>query len=160
MRHPLIDRLVSAHQADDRALLAALRRGASSSALGSVYPIVAPFFPKEPNGGEEQALFDVAVLFALHPGDGSLNLGQALRRIGENTRSDNIEPRFVALLDSHPEDLVPHLRHAVSLARAHDIALDWDDILRALRYWGHPSLFVQRRWARDFWTTGREEEVS
>ena len=44
-----------------------------------------------------------------------------------------------------------HLRHAVSLARAHQEPLDWYRLLRDVLGWDNPSHYVQRRLARDFW---------
>jgi CRISPR type I-E-associated protein CasB/Cse2 len=62
-----------------------------------------------------------------------------------------VRGRFVALLDAHPEDAGDHLRHLASLARAHNVSLDWEQLLRDLLHLRHPERRVQRAWAYDFW---------
>lgn len=146
---PLIAALERLAERDDRGALSALRRSLSEDAIAQAYPYVVPYFPTPPIPWLEKIFLLVAGLFALHPGSGSASLATALQRVRITSKSESVESRFVALLDAHPEDLGPHLRHAVALARSHDIAIDWHDLLRTLRGWRNES--ARRRWARDFW---------
>lgn len=146
---PLISALERLVQAEDRAALAALRRSLAEDAVAHAYPYVVPFFPGQASSWLERTYLLVAGLFALHPAVGPFSLGTALRRVRDMTGSSSIERRFVALLDAHPEDLGPHLRHAVALVRSKDIPLDWHDLLRTVREWNMD--WARRRWARDFW---------
>ncbi|MEI8257442.1 MAG: type I-E CRISPR-associated protein Cse2/CasB [Deltaproteobacteria bacterium] len=151
--HPLIPYLEGLAKREDRRALAMLRRSLSGDSVASAYPFVAPFFPRERNAGFERALLLVAGLFALHPRSGTGSLGRALHVLAARTKSESIESRFVALLDARGEDLDEHLRHLVSLLRAHDVPVDWDDLLRAIRWWDSERSDAPRRWARDFWAT-------
>lgn len=157
----------------DRAPLAALKRGASGEPrdLAKVYPLV---LPRAPTGrSQQQACLDVACLFGLHPTPSkqrgrAVTLAEAMRRLSAQNggdKSKSVEARFVALLQCHAEDLVPHLRSGVALARSHDIPLSWEDILWALREWetlaGNGSSAAksqQRRWAETFWREAPDEE--
>jgi CRISPR type I-E-associated protein CasB/Cse2 len=83
-------------------------------------------------------------------------------------KSDSVEGRFVALLRSHPEELLAHVRHTVSLANSHDLLLRWDDVLNALLYWRQdntaredkPRRSPQRRWAQEFWSVESETQAT
>jgi CRISPR system Cascade subunit CasB len=153
---------------EDRAPLAELRRGASGEArdLARVYRIVLPHV----RGGirEQDAYVAVACLFGLHPTKlsqlgASVSLAEAMRQLKAKSESRSIEDRFIALLQSHPEELLEHLRHCVSLARSHQppISLKWTDILKAVLYWGRDSdtpgrTSQERLWAQQFWAPTQE----
>ncbi|HZU75702.1 MAG TPA: type I-E CRISPR-associated protein Cse2/CasB, partial [Dehalococcoidia bacterium] len=81
----------------------------------------------------------------------SRNLGASFARLSQKTGSASVERRFRALLDSRFVDLPEHLRHAISLMRAHDVPVSWTDLLRDIRNWSHPDRPVQREWARTYW---------
>jgi CRISPR system Cascade subunit CasB len=151
--------LESLNNNDDRAALAALRRSLSKSpgAAAEAHRYVLPFNPRV---REEAAYYLVAGLFARHPAaswrkqedDKKLtNFGASFARLQSKVKRESIEKRFVALLDSHEDDLSEHLRHAVSLLRSEDIPVDWVRLLKDLCHWNHEDRFVQRRWARAFW---------
>jgi CRISPR system Cascade subunit CasB len=146
---------------EDRGALAALRRSLQEPAgiAMSACPYVVPFLPAEPDRFLERAFFLVGALFALHPDRAEgVSLGHAFRRINSETAegqkggdNESTRARFVALLDAHPDDIAEHLRHAVSLARAKEIGLDWVRMLKDLLNWRAPDRWVQRRLATDFW---------
>jgi len=158
------ERLYALADAEDRGALAALRRSLQdpSGMSAAACPYVVPYLPKEQDLYRERAYFLVAALFAL-AGDHSVgvSVGDALRRVNHESSSDgsdnpSIRGRFVALLDAHPEDVGEHLRHVASLARAHGIALDWEQLLRDLLRLRDPERRVQRAWAHAFW--GRQSQ--
>jgi CRISPR system Cascade subunit CasB len=149
-------------QRGDRAALAALRRAAGKppGSVPDAYPAVYRALGEEAlPPWEEEPYFIVASLFALYPegswpsdaASGARNLGASFARLAERTASGSIEQRFQALLDSHREALVEHLRHAVSLCRAHGVPVDWVELLDDVRHWESDSRRVQRKWARTFW---------
>jgi CRISPR system Cascade subunit CasB len=160
MQHPLIQALVALADDGNRAVLARLRRSLASHSHAEAFPFVAPFFPGTPDAFRERVLVLVAGLFSLHPESGSLSLARALRDIRNETGSDSIEQRFVALLASHADDVDDHLRHLVALAKAHDKRIDWNDLLTTLLAWNHPDQWAHRRWARDFWASNDHTEDS
>lgn len=161
-----IAHLLALVERDDRGALAALRRslqeptGISMSAC----PYVVPFLPpvKDRNDGEftERAFFLIGALFALHPEHKEgVSLGHAFQSINWRTvegkkGADNpsVRSRFVALLDAHEDDIAEHLRHAVSLARANEVRLDWVLTLTHLLRWRRADRRVQRDLATDFWS--------
>ncbi len=161
---------------EDRAALAALRRGLGKSpgtALG-----MAPFVEPWVHGlkrWERCCYYMVASFFASHPGrreiehaardrkNGRRNLGHAFVGVVNACTKDGAQPEsarkrverhFTALLNAHCEDLPRRLRHAVSLARSHDIPVDYLTLLRDLRFWDNDSRWVQQRWAAAFWGGG------
>jgi CRISPR system Cascade subunit CasB len=157
-----IDRFIAHLEAlrdrGERGALAALRRGAGSlpGTVAAMYPHILPWVPRQ--RWTEDTAYLIGSLFALHPQPrGTGNLGRALSMIPGQTES--LEKRFVALLNSHREDLPHHLRQAVSLLKSSEIPvpLDWRQLLRDILHWDHEKRFVQREWAREFWQRKDEE---
>ncbi|MGI8550847.1 MAG: type I-E CRISPR-associated protein Cse2/CasB [Dehalococcoidia bacterium] len=164
-----LERLVPSMQDEkerrgDRAALAALRRGLGKKAGEAidVYPAVYQALGEEQLAPwEEEAYFLVAPLFALYPhgnwrraeedGPGSHDLGASFARLAEATDSGSIEKRFQAMLNSNRDDLPEHLRHAVSLLRAHEIPVSWSDLLGDIRAWENVDRGSRRKWARSYW---------
>ncbi len=162
-----IEQLRALAKREDRAALAALRRSLQepTGIAMSACPYVVPFLAAEPPRSRDHAFFLVGALFAIHPyhADG-VSLGHAFRRINAGTAEEqtggdnqNTRARFVALLDAHADDLGDHLLHAVYLARARYIWLDWVRTLRDILQWCAPDRRVQRRLAADFWDTPTNE---
>lgn len=143
---------------DDRAALAALRRGLGRppGTAPELYPHVARFFPSDAahsSRSREDAMFIVAALFGLLPTHraGSGSPVRALRRL--NLESESTERRVLSLLNADAVALPIHLRHLFALIRGHapDQHLDYDRLLRHVTQWDHPDRWVQRQWARDWW---------
>jgi CRISPR system Cascade subunit CasB len=156
-RSPFVLRLEKLRDSEDRAALARLRRGlGQSNGCVEMYPYVVPFLPKDTR--QTRWFFLVGSLFGLHPQAapaGEETVGTLFARMRDHDRaSESLEGRFVALLNAHEDDLGEHLRHAVSLARSRNIAVDFNRLLADLLRWSHPERFVQLRWGRDFWGRG------
>lgn len=163
----------------DRAALAALRQGLGRSPweVGSSHEVVVPRLPRSDlREADEEAYYHVAALFAFYPttdwigagadaadaGDSATtrpaareirNLGVSFRQLARKTGSESIGARFVALLSASREEqeLQDHLRHAVGLLRAHEIPIDWAQLLHDVLGWERDRTPVQRAWARAFW---------
>jgi CRISPR system Cascade subunit CasB len=153
-----IGSLEDLEKADDRAALAALRRGLSKEpgTAAEMYPVVVPRLPFGLSPRQEDWYYFIAALFAAHPEPGGQgNLGKAFAHLKAAKNSESVEKRFVALLNSHEDDLPGHLRHAASLLQSRNVPVDWRQLLYDVQYWGHPDRFVQRRWARDFWAVAQ-----
>ena len=155
-----IDRFVGhlekLREQQDRGALAALRRGVGSSPGTAVemYPHILPWAPHRKRA--EDACYIVGSLFALHQEKGGTgNLGKAFSMVKDP--SESLEKRFIALLNSHRDDLPNHLRQAVSLLKAKDVPIDWRQLLRDILSWDHEARFVQQQWAREFWRTKTPE---
>jgi CRISPR system Cascade subunit CasB len=159
--------LAAREDSDARAALAALRRGLGKAPgeVAEVARYVMPFISDNDRPQRVEAYFRVASLFASHrlswqPGDGRrlTNLGVSFRRLAGaegQDESEGAKRRFVALLNAHPEELDRHLRHAVSLLKAHEVGIDWAQLLRDVQRWDDEDRQVQLAWARGFWGGGR-----
>jgi CRISPR system Cascade subunit CasB len=146
---------------EDRASLAALRRalGKSPGEAAEAHRYVVPWLPPSASRRQEEAYYLVAALFAWHQGswpptserDDATNLGASLRRLAGRTEGESVERRLTVLLNSHPEDLARHLRHVVGLLKAHEVPIDWAQLLRNVQDWHRLDRRVQRAWAKAFW---------
>jgi len=124
-----------------------------------MFPYVVPRLPPMLRAEEEEPYYLVASLFASHPstwhrGDQhylQTNFGASIQRVRNAARSESIEARFVALLSCHRADLPEHLRHAVALCKAHEVRIDWLQLLTDISRWDEPRRSTQRQWARAFW---------
>jgi CRISPR system Cascade subunit CasB len=161
-----IEALVELYEQEDRAALAALRRGLGRPPGETIemHPYVAPLTQGLARK-QEDAYYLVAALFGLYPGEswtssaGRLhtNLGASLRWFANESSSESIERRFVALLNAHIDDLSEHLRQTISLLRSQDIPVDWRQLLRDVINWDDDDRFVQRNWSKAFWGGGVQE---
>lgn len=155
---------------EDRGALAALRRGLGRTAGEAVemYPYVVPWVPRLARPEQERAFYLVATLFAWHPhpwpSDGrpafERNLGASFRRLADADNRASVERRFVALLNTHAEDLPDRLRQAIGVLKSKDVPVDWAQLLRDLQRWDNPSRQVQRAWARAFWGAAQDPPVT
>ncbi|KAF0249553.1 MAG: CRISPR-associated protein [bacterium] len=146
---------------ENRAALAALRRGLGKppGEAGETHRYIAYYIADLPDTKADN-YYLVGSLFALHQISWNkeenltlqkTNLGASFAKLKEKSDSESIEKRFVALLNSHQEDLPSHLRHAVSLLKSNEIAIDWLRLLKDLQQWANDDRQVQRNWARAFW---------
>lgn len=175
-----IDYLQGFVEREDRAPLAMLRRGLGKSPgeAAEMHRYILPFLGEDACWREEEAYYRVASLFAWHQRDWhreetqpvfrSRNFGASFTLLTQETGSESIEARFVALLNCRFDDLPEHLRHGVGLLKAHDIPVDWAQLLRDLRHWEREDRSVQRAWARAYWgatgtsgnTDGSDQDTS
>ena len=167
-----LDRL---NKEQDRGALAALRRGLGKppGQASEMYRYIVRWLSSSEATPyitwREEVYYLVASLFALYPestwppGQGpgyQRNLGASFAQLeqtsnqgrqGDGKQASSVERRFVALLNSNSEDMHTHLRHAISLLKAKDVAIDWAVLLGDLLWWDSYSRRVQRQWARAFW---------
>lgn len=153
----------------NRAALAALRRGLKSPGEATeMFPYVAWAFGDNMSPQREDDYLLVAALFATHQGKSKPyaktddvrrnSLGGSFARLRIKTESGSVEKRFVALLNASREELTTHLRHAISLLKAHDVDVDWAQLLHDIKGWEWPGRPVQRRWAYGYWYTDWKTE--
>lgn len=155
MSEAFIDYLEDLARQEDSGALAALRRGLGHKpgTAAGMYPFVVPRLPSELEPWQEDVYYTIAALFAWHPSSAPTgNLGEHLRQLAEaKGGGEAVAHRFVSLLSSHPEDISSHLRQVIGLLRSAEIKVNWRELLRDLRGWGHRNRYVQRKWARGFW---------
>lgn len=154
--------LAGREDGDARAALAALRRGLGKAPgeAAEAARYVFPWLQQDASSQQVDAYFLVAALFATHQlswhrgeNDRALNLGGSFRRLAPPDSDDGAgaQRRLVALLNAHPEELSRHLRHAVSLLKAHEVPIDWAQLLRDVHEWTYEGRPVQLDWARAYW---------
>lgn len=152
---------------DNRGVLAELRKGLGREPWTEValFPYVALFTNKDTFPSREKSLYMIAALFASHPmnkEDG--NMGDSLsalkRRkmaeISEGSGGDGIERRFVQLLKTDFDNLPIILRQQINLLKSNNIPVNWGQLLEDLQAWNHPDGYVQRNWAKSFWSDYKE----
>ena len=132
----------------DRGALAQLRRSLGRPPDAEMLRLVVPYLPQD-RRWEHRWYFVTASLFGLYPDPGGKgNLGDTFRQLGDH---ESAQKRFIALLDSHSEDLPHRLRQAVSLAKSSGAPIDWYRLLEDLLHWDTENRVVQQRWARAYW---------
>ncbi len=156
MNEEFIKMLVTFHTQENRAALAMLRRGLGKQPgeAMEVYRYIGNFAANAKSKTHEDCLHTVATLFGLYPSpnrEGEYgNLGISVSELAEKSNRDSIEKRFVALLDSHSDDLPNHLRQMVGLLKANDVRINWLQLLNDINWWDDERRDVQRRWAKSF----------
>ncbi len=155
---PFVTYLEGLRDREDRAALAALRRGLGRppGTVAEMCSYVVPWLSDDAPWKEEEkerAYYLIASLFAYHPAPGGVgNMGhhfaQARDPQGENTA---IERRFTVLLAAHPDDLDVYLRQAVGFLRSKEVPVNWHQLLQDVLDWKCSDRYVQRRWASAFW---------
>ncbi len=163
MPEKFIEYLYSLAERQDRAALAALRRGLGKppGTVPDMYPYVVPWLPADLYRSEEAAYYLVAALFAFHPSHTDQgNMGDHMAAARDEGNNDSLERRFVALLSAHPDDLPDYLRQAVSFLRSKEIPINWERLFRDLKLWGHPERGdqIRKQWAASFWRYRKPEE--
>jgi CRISPR system Cascade subunit CasB len=154
--HPFVEYLEALEKRDDRGALAALRRGLGEppGTVPGMFRYVVPFLPEGCPPWKEKAYFLVAALFGYHPKPGgSGNMGNHFAAARDHKGDDTaLERRFTALLAAHQDDLPFYLRQAVSFLKSKEIPINWHQLIRDVQNWGHPEGYVQKAWARAFWS--------
>lgn len=82
--------------------------------------------------------------------------GVSLRLLRSNANQEAIDRRFGILLDSTDfETLAFRLRQIVKLVLSKEVGVHWARLLQDLLRWNHPDKYVQKQWARDYYTVSQ-----
>lgn len=104
--------------------------------------------------------FLVATLYGYNARTINGNFGHTMRMLKQKADSDSIERRFRILLDAEFDmvdgkpaggELAFRLRQLVRLTAAHEVGIDWPQLLMDLCAWSHPNKPVRKAWARSFY---------
>jgi CRISPR system Cascade subunit CasB len=158
MNEEFIQMLTGFHRQENRAALAMLRRGLGKQPgeAMEVYRYIGNFAANTKSRAHEEALHTIATLFGLYPSESRAgdsfdsNLGASVSELKAKVKSDSIEKRFVALLNTHADDLPNHLRQMVGLLKANEVRINWLQLLNDINWWDDDKREVQRRWAKAF----------
>lgn len=116
------------------------------------YFLVATLFPFEKK--PKQAKEGTTVEQTERPRNFGTSLGQIRRRL---TGVEGLDTRFERLLDADQQQLPFYLRREVHYLFNEGGRIDWTKLLRDLLHWDHPDRFVQRTWAREYFSTSNQE---
>ena len=165
---------VRAWNVDQKGRLAILRRNAGEPIAGAravswIFSLLNRF---ERLGDE--ALFLTATLLAFDRPylegkgafTGSFGRTMAVLKAQPGASEESLERRFAILLDADFDpregtgELPFRLRQTVKLVLSKEGRIDWPRLLSDLRQWNHPDKYVQKHWAKDFYTTFAAEETA
>lgn len=141
----------------DRQSLAELRRGLGKPPHSEVM-MYKHIFVTEMGPDQEVAAFIVGSLYGLcweiQETHERLTFASSLRK---TEKSQSFEKRFLDLYRSDINQLPFHLTQCARYlkskrASAEGIAINWRVLIDDVANWDHPDRYVQRRWARDWWS--------
>ena len=153
IQDPLIEKLVKT--CDDRGNRAELRRFWSPATLHYAYPVLGRL--GIPNPGNPDAI--TAALYAVSPhhAPNGLRVGQACRKLAGDKGFESFEKHFRRLLASEDlQEVGDQLHRIFKRLDRESIALDYQEVLKNLRFWKNYSETVKTRWAMDFWQAPSE----
>lgn len=143
---------------DDRASLAALRRGLSPATVMDAWPVIARL------GGDigqvgESVFVTIAALYAIHNAEetSDRNFGATCRMIAladshEGKLTENYERRFRRLISSSDlSDLSYQTRTWIRLAASKGVGINYESLFVDFWNWRWYADDIRLRWARSFW---------
>ncbi|MHB0999621.1 MAG: type I-E CRISPR-associated protein Cse2/CasB [Armatimonadota bacterium] len=150
----------------DKGQLAQLKRNAGnpvSEARGIswFYGLLESFHVKE---REENLYLLIASLMAMdknalsdNPRSFSGNFGKTMLQVKKDSSGDGIDRRFGILLDAQFDntgsgELAFRLRQMVRMVLSKGVGIDWSQLLYDLRRWDSADKWVQKKWARAYYT--------
>jgi len=102
---------------------------------------------------QEETYFLVATLYPLAAEAKRGNLGVSLRQAQKTTNRKGLDRRIEALLDAETSQLPFRLRQTIHYLQSNRVPVDWACLLTDLLQWNHPDRFVQKNWARAYYST-------
>jgi len=109
---------------------------------------------------QEEIFFLVATLYPLAADGKRGNLGVSLRQAQKTTNRKGLDRRIEALLDAETTELPFRLRQTVHYLQSNRVSVDWACLLADLLQWNHPERFIQKSWARAYYSTSESNQHS
>lgn len=106
---------------------------------------------------QEPKYWLIATLYPLADATNQGSFGDALQRARSAKYKKGLDRRVEALLDSDETQLAYRLGQAVRFLRSHRISINWQSLLEDLLQWEHPSRFVQKKWAKAYFSLPSEQ---
>jgi len=139
---------------------------AEAHSIGLFYRLL----PYGLSASQEETYFLVATLYPLADNGNGENFGTSLKMLRQNKKrrrepTDSIDKRFEVLLDADKGQLSYRLRQAVKFLKSGEqkIGVNWGQLLKDLLRWQHPSRYIQKQWAREYFALSNinaEKKVS
>jgi CRISPR system Cascade subunit CasB len=169
-----IDRFIRRLEALDTGGRARLKRnaGRTFNEARDVYQVFFSILPFNVPEWQQSDYFLIATLYAVgtrrenpRPANPPRSFGASLRRVRQQIQGDNddrqisLDKRVETLLDADREQLDFRLRQMVSLLVAHEVAVDWRQLLRDVLAWDREGRYsVQMTWARHYFAAAAANE--
>jgi len=122
------------------------------------------FYRLLPYGGvaptQEPIYWLVAAMFPLADATGKGSFGDALCRARSPRYRKGLDRRVEALLDSDSAQLPHRLAQVVRFLHSQRVPVNWRSLLEDLLQWEHPNRFVQKKWARAYFSLPLQPEPS
>jgi CRISPR system Cascade subunit CasB len=150
--------------AKDTKARAVLKRSLSfePGTFPAAYPYVEPFVKDSGDGWNREVHYLVAALWAMHWREGrcgnAMTIGEACATYSRLSGSSSIERRFISLLDADRDQLPYRLRQMVAVLK--DQPIDFDALLKDLKFWNDEKKGKQNCWARDFYRNAVQEPAT
>jgi CRISPR system Cascade subunit CasB len=143
---------------EDRGAMANLRCALVPSRRYRAWPLLARV-----GGIDNNAIETVAGLFAFHPVDRPVgNFGATCRLIADQSRREDgtstFDPRFTRLLSCSQAELCLRLRTVAFAAKAREIPVNYEELLRNLFGWDTYD-WIRIRWAQAYWADREREQA-
>ena len=87
-----------------------------------------------------------------------LSLGASLRTVRTEKNGEGLDRRVERLLDADEQQLPFYLRREIHFLANEGKRVNWAYLLHDILQWQHPDRWVQRKWAKDYFTTQAETE--
>ncbi len=144
----------------DRAPIAIIKRGAGDP--NNNFLAVSRFFGYLiPENSNQSNYFTLATLFSLYPtttveAEKAVSLGVILKRVKTGLGDDgskSFELKVNRLLNCDADDLPRLLAVMFRYLKGQDVGrIDYNQLFIDIRNWDASDEFVQKRWAKEFWT--------
>ena len=138
----------------------------SRNALGVFYKLL-PYQVHYPQ--DEEIYFLIATLYSLNKYKFTGNFGLTMRIVKQKFDSESLNKRITSLLGSNFNlvggsyqnggELAYKIRQCTKLATSKEVGVDWVHLLMDLKFWTHPKKFVQKKWARSYFSTKKVTNI-
>ncbi len=81
------------------------------------------------------------------------SFGKSLRDIRTEKNGNGLDRRVERLLDADASQMPFYLRREVNFVTNEGGTINWATLLDDLLKWDHPDRYIQRNWARDYFTS-------
>ncbi len=104
---------------------------------------------------EEEIYYLIATLYAWNSISFNGDFGKSMALLSQKKSStQSIENRFMVLVDCSIDSSVfsRYMLNLVKITEKNSIGIDWDRLLKDLKYWEHEDGFIQKKWIKSFFS--------
>lgn len=120
----------------------------ASDALGLFYHLLPPGIPQY----QEEIYFLLATIYPLAESGGNGDFGTLLAKAQNSSNKKGLDRRVEFLLDADTDQLAFRLRQSVHFLHSCRVGINWVQLLDDLLQWSHPDRYIQKRWARSYFS--------